>query len=193
MTFTGILLAGGSSSRMGTDKGLVKFQGRRLAEYALDLLSRFCDEILISTAHPEYAAFGFRTIPDQLPGKGPLSGLAATLPHSSNEWNLVLGCDMPYANSALFEFLIEKTGVSLGVVPIHDNLIEPVAAIYCRTAGRLFGNELAMGHYSLYKILLNNDFTFPDTGFLLAEFPFLFKSLNEPDDLVIACPVPGGK
>ena len=114
MAYTGILLAGGSSSRMGTDKGMVEFQGKKLAEYALDLLSRFCDEIIISTGNPEYAGFGFRIIPDQLPGKGPLSGLAATLPLSSNEWNLVLGCDMPYTNSALFEFLLEGMGTSLG-------------------------------------------------------------------------------
>jgi molybdopterin-guanine dinucleotide biosynthesis protein A len=114
--------------------------------------------------------------------------LAATLPRSSNEWNLVLGCDMPYANSALFEFLIGEKGTSLGVIPIHDKLIEPVAALYRQTAGRIFEDELAKGHYSLYKILLDNDFTFPDAGFLLTECPFLFKSMNEPDDLVAGWP-----
>jgi len=64
---TGILLAGGMSSRMGREKGRIKLGNRYLYEYPLQILETCCDEILISTC----------------------------LKHSSNELNVVLSYDMP--------------------------------------------------------------------------------------------------
>ncbi|HPG34509.1 MAG TPA: molybdenum cofactor guanylyltransferase, partial [Lentimicrobium sp.] len=71
---TGIVLAGGKSTRMGTDKGLMIFQGKPLVMYSIDLLSMFCGRILISSNNPEYAKFGYEIIADELPGAGPMAG-----------------------------------------------------------------------------------------------------------------------
>lgn len=186
MNLTGIILAGGKSTRMGTDKGMMFFNGKKLVEYPLDMLRRICNELIISSDNPEYSVFDARIIQDKVPDKGPVSGLASSLLESTNEWNLVLGCDMPFLNMELIEMLIYHSGPEMGIVPGHDRFYEPIAALYHRSMGETFAKELHQGNYSLQAILRSANVKFLPVDSLLVEFPQLFKNINTAEDLKIS-------
>jgi len=182
MLLTGILLAGGKSSRMGNDKGWIPYKGKILAGYSLELLRKYCGEIVISSNNPAYSRFG-RVIQDNEPGKGPLSGLVSAIGESHTDWNLVLACDMPNVNEALVELILANASGNLGVVPMHDEFLEPVSALYHRDAAPVFAKEMSDGNLSLLNILRTNPFVLADTKPLLEKFPLLFTNINLPEDL----------
>ncbi len=184
MHITGIILAGGKSSRMGTDKGLLDFNGKKLIEYPLDLLGQYCDELIISTNNPDYQQFGVTLAGDEILHKGPLTGIVSSMKKSSGEWNMVLGCDMPFIAGALIERLIENLGESGGAVPVHDGFPEPLAAIYHRSLTELFSLALHAGNLSLQKVLQTTHVNLVGTDDLTTQFPRLFSNFNSPEDLL---------
>lgn len=128
---TGIVLAGGKSLRMGTDKGLMMFRGKPLIQYSIDLLGIFCDRILISSNNPAYHIFGYEVVADELAGAGPMAGIASCMQQSRTELNLVLSCDMPLADPVIFQTLLGLTEGVTFVVPLDSiGRIEPLCAIY---------------------------------------------------------------
>lgn len=131
---TGIILAGGRSSRMGTDKGLVQFNGKPLIRYSLDIFLDLCSEILISTNSKGYDHPGVRVVSDIIPDSGPMAGIYSCLLQSTNEINLVLPCDMPFVTADIFRHLLEKIGNSMICVPWHGSgRYEPLCGIYRRS------------------------------------------------------------
>jgi len=95
-----VMLAGGQGSRMGgAGKGLIDYQGRPLIEWGLAVLAPQVGEIVISANRnlERYAAYGYRVLPDTLPGfPGPLAGVFAALDAVTTEWLLVVPCDTPH-------------------------------------------------------------------------------------------------
>jgi molybdopterin-guanine dinucleotide biosynthesis protein A len=180
---TGILLAGGKSSRMGTDKGMMLFRGKKLACYPLDILGKYCQELLISTDNDEYSQFGYPLIYDEIKGIGPMGGISSALRKSSGEWNLVFGCDLPFLNEILVDQLIQNKGESLGVVPVHQGWPEPLAALYHRSLTALLDEAIHEGNYSLHSVLRHYHVTFLPVDGLLLEYPLLFRNFNTRGDI----------
>jgi molybdenum cofactor guanylyltransferase len=185
MNFTGIVLAGGNSSRMGTDKGLMEFEGKKLIEYPLNLLSSFCSEIIISSNNDEYRQFGFPVVADEIENAGPAAGLAAALKASSNEWNLVLSCDVPFVNREAIQYLISFAGGGLGTVPSHDGFVEPLIALYHRSFCRVLESDIRSGNRQMNRIIDHPYITFIDFSPLLENHPRIFDNFNSPGDLKI--------
>ena len=103
----GAVLAGGKSSRMGTDKSLVQLGGVRLIERAVETLRQVCTEVVILGSNPALEIYG-PLVPDLHPGCGPLGGIEAALAHSRLEWNLLLPVDMPFVPTALLRSWIAR-------------------------------------------------------------------------------------
>jgi len=103
----GYVLAGGKSSRMGTDKALLELAGRPLAWHAVKKLRRVCVDVQILTSRPELAEFA-PLVPDMQQGCGPLGGLETALGHSWHEWNLFLPVDMPFLPSAFLDQWVRR-------------------------------------------------------------------------------------
>ena len=183
MKFTGIVLSGGKSSRMGADKGLLKYNGKMMVEYPLELLAKFCDKILISVNSENYNAFGYEIIADEIANAGPAGGIAATLKTSKTDWNIVIGCDMPNLNDVLIQKLIAEVGALDGIVPIHDGMIEPLVAIYHRSIYTHIEKHLKEGRNAIYLILKDLKIKYVDISPLLEEFPNLLSNVNSPKDL----------
>ena len=183
MHITGIVLAGGKSSRMGTDKGLLVYKGKKLVEYSIDLLKGYCNDLIISTNNPEYGQFGIPVHADEFPGKGPAGGLFSAMKGSSGDWNLVLACDMPFLNRPLLDVLLSNLGNCRGVVPVHEGLIEPLAAVYHKSMEVTLTDALKENHLSMHQILKSARVNFLPVENLLIEFPFLFKNLNNLSDI----------
>lgn len=98
-----LLLAGGRSSRMGRDKALIDYHGRRQIDHAAGILSTHCTELFIS-CRPEqeeaYRPAGLPLITDRYLGIGPLGGLLSAQAARPGEAWLLLACDMPMAGHA---------------------------------------------------------------------------------------------
>ena len=106
MEVTGIILAGGKSSRMGTDKGLLKLNGKSMVEYVIDALTEMCSRVLIVSNNIEYRRYGIDVVKDIYEDKGPLGGLYSGLMNSNSQVNICVSCDIPNVNADVFKFLL---------------------------------------------------------------------------------------
>ena len=150
---TGIVLAGGKSLRMGKDKGMVLFRRKPLAQYSIDMLSLFCDRILISSNNPAYTIFGHEVIPDELTGAGPMAGIASCLSQSSTDINLVLSCDMPLADPVIFRTLLGLAEGMTFVVPVDaSGRTEPLCALYKKSSLAIMHKMLAGQNYRMTSL-----------------------------------------
>lgn len=129
----GIVLAGGESRRMSADKAFLKVDGVPLVEHVMRALLAVTDRIIIVTNTPAaYAAYDAVIVTDALDRRGPLTGIYSGLLASTEEYNFIVACDMPYLNPRLISHmsgLVEGYDV---VVPKVQGLVEPLHAIYSR-------------------------------------------------------------
>lgn len=109
MNTTAIILAGGRSSRMGSDKALLELGGLTVLERLIRELETVASRIVIAGGTKAvYERFGKEVVTDRYPGAGPLAGLHAGLESSTTRWNLAVACDTPFANRGLFRALLER-------------------------------------------------------------------------------------
>lgn len=133
MRTTGIILAGGKSSRMGTNKALLELNGRRVIERIADRLGKITDELLIVTNH--FADYEFLKLPmteDRWKGMGPLAGIEAGLSLSNTEYNLVAACDMPFISVELGRYLLSCLNECQAALPQIGGTRHPLFAAYRR-------------------------------------------------------------
>ena len=127
--FTGALIAGGRSSRMGRDKAFLDWQGRPLWEVQLAKLSSVgASELLVCGRREQgFEGDGFRFVQDDVEDLGPLAGLANALKEASHETVLVLAVDMPLVTAELLRELLGKCDglPGRGVVPVVRGRVEP--------------------------------------------------------------------
>lgn len=131
---TGVILAGGQSSRMGSNKALLPYRGGRFIEAIHHLLSELCDDLLLVTNTPEqYDFLPIRMASDLFPGMGALAGIHAALAHSRTSHILAVACDMPYLNPSLIRYLMARRDMADIIIPESAHGLEPLHAIYSRT------------------------------------------------------------
>lgn len=154
MNLTGVILAGGKSSRMGRDKAALLVHGEPLLARQLRLLAELgIAERLVSlragTTPPVPLPADVRILPDTLADAGPLAGLERALAQASRPLVLVLAVDLPAMNPEFLHRLAGAATEGCGVVPLRGGLAEPLVAIYPQTAlaeiqRRLQRRELAL-------------------------------------------------
>ena len=128
---TGVLLAGGNSSRMGRNKALMPLAGQRLVDRALAVLRSVLDELLMVTNSPDlYADLGVRMVPDLVTGKGALGGIHSAIHHAAESHCLVVACDMPFLNAGVLRYLVDQRAGYDVVVPNVNGRPQPLHAVY---------------------------------------------------------------
>lgn len=181
---TGIILAGGKSLRMGTDKALVEINGKPLLQRAIDLCRPLCHDILISTNQPGHTEFGYLTVPDEIKSCGPLGGIYSCLKKSKTDWSFVLSVDAAFVEPAFFYFLTsEKEGFD-AVVPRHESGVEPLIALYHINCLPAITKQLEEGKYKMQDFLKQVNTHFLESQFWAEKYPRIFFNLNCPDDIV---------
>jgi molybdenum cofactor guanylyltransferase len=131
------ILAGGKSTRMGTDKAFVEFEGRTLLAHALALAREVSAGVGIVGSADKFASFASVT-EDEFPNRGPLGGIHAALRASHTDLNLILAVDMPFVCQSLLQYLIaqaRETPEAMAVVPRWDGGWQPLCAVYRRQFG----------------------------------------------------------
>jgi molybdopterin-guanine dinucleotide biosynthesis protein A len=149
----GLVLAGGSSSRMRRDKAALLYQGKSQLDRAVELASRHVAKVFVSvrstqTLEPTRAQR--HLIVDSVKGEGPIVGIrSAMAAHPGFAW-LVLACDLPFLSDAALEQLLadrDPTVLATAFRSTHDGLPEPLCAIWePAAAAALSVYELSGGH-----------------------------------------------
>lgn len=180
--FTAALLAGGRSTRMGRDKAGLLIGGVPLWQRQLATLQALApDEILISgRLDGPCADAGLPIIADDVPGLGPLGGLAALLRRMKGERLLLLAVDLPAMTPVFLESLLAFNGI----VPFLDGHFEPLAAVYPRSVLPLAERCLAESDHSMQHFIRLSVAEGLLTSLPLSEADrVLFQNANTPSDL----------
>ncbi|MNW26014.1 Molybdenum cofactor guanylyltransferase [compost metagenome] len=149
MDITGTVLAGGLSSRMGTNKAELLIEGQTVVQRIASEMGAVASRVIISAQDAEaYDYTGLEIVADLHPRQGPLAGLYAGMRASHTEWNLVCACDMPLLHAGVFQALAacipeqeqahkEQPQPYAGdakslqaIVPRVGGRLQPLAAIY---------------------------------------------------------------
>ena len=188
--FTGALIAGGRSSRMGRDKAFLDWEGRPLWEVQLaKLRAAGASELIVCGRHEQgFAGDGFRFVRDDVENLGPLAGLANALKAASHGCVLALAVDMPFVTVELLRDLLEnrRGPHGRGVIPVVGGRFEALAAVFPASSALMAGSRLAGSDRSLQGFCaealrggLADGWSVP------RKVETLFRSLNSPGDLLI--------
>ena len=130
-TITGIILAGGKSSRMGEDKGFLKLNGKTFMSSIIAALKPIVGEIIIVSNNSEYDVFNLKRVADSMEDSGPLAGLYSGLLHSETENNIVLSCDVPLISTSVLKKLLEGAPSEAEVIQFEsEGKTMPLVAMY---------------------------------------------------------------
>jgi molybdopterin-guanine dinucleotide biosynthesis protein A len=151
---TAIILAGGPSRRMGTDKALLPIGSRCLIEHLYNQLLPWFDGVLISAAETDkYAFLGARVVADEVPGCGPLGGIASGLATSDSEANFVIACDVPAVDMNFVKNMLSEARDCDAVIPRWRRGYEPLFAVYKKSALPAVRSVLAGSGRRIIEIL----------------------------------------
>jgi FdhD protein len=152
---TGVILAGGSSSRMGRNKALMEVEGEPIIAREYRTLAALFHEVIIVTNTPEeYDFLPCRKAADIYTGAGSIAGLHAGLADSKTERIFVVACDMPFISPDLVRLLCDTDVNSDAVVPLNsEGLREPLHAVYHRSMLAKMKDAIENGDKSILHLL----------------------------------------
>lgn len=128
---TGVILAGGPSSRMGRDKALLPWRGATILEEVYRRMTRIFREVILVTNRPEeYPFLPCRKVPDRYVGLGSLAGIHAGLRSAGAPHIFAVACDMPFLDERLIRHLLSLRGEADAVIPVSSLGPEPLHAVY---------------------------------------------------------------
>ncbi len=182
----GVILAGGSSSRMGRDKALLEIEGVPLVVRAARLVEPLVAGVTVVGPPERYAPLGLRVIPDDFAGAGPLGGIATALRHSTSAWNLIVGCDLPFLTASWLDWLIARAVASRDDVLLPETLRggEPLCAMYRASCAARVAAAVARGVRKVTDGLAGLAIQHVAESEWQAIVPgeLLFKNMNTPAD-----------
>jgi molybdopterin-guanine dinucleotide biosynthesis protein A len=153
---TGVILAGGKSSRLGRSKALQIIGAKTLVQWVIDHLAILSSEIIIVTAYgepiPHSSNVRIKVVADVQPGKGPLVGLYSGLMASSGAHAVVVGCDTPFLSTRLLEYMVQARSTLDAVIPRLNNKLEPLCAVYSKTCLHPIRKLLESDELSVLKL-----------------------------------------
>jgi len=130
---TAIILSGGKSSRMGTNKSFLKIGDKTIIERLRDLLqSIFKDVILITNEPDDYQFLNLPIYEDIFRHRGPLAGIHSGLKHSKKNLNFIISCDLPFMTKEMINYLIDYKTDKLITVAKADGFIQQLAGKYSK-------------------------------------------------------------
>jgi molybdopterin-guanine dinucleotide biosynthesis protein A len=184
---TAFILAGGKSTRMGTDKAFVDYDGRTLLARALDLARSVTGDVRIVGSPAKFAAFA-PVVEDIFRDRGPLGGIHAALRASTTELSLMLAVDTPFVSRDFLQYLISQARdaqEAAAIVPRSAEASQPLCAIYRREFADAAENALHAGRnridllFDVVRTRVIRQEELESAGFSSA----IFRNLNTPEEL----------
>lgn len=153
MKATGVILAGGRSSRMKFNKAFAEISGQPVIEMIINKFIKYFDETIIISNEPEpYAHLGPTIFPDVFPRMGPVSGIHSGLYRASYDRIFVLGCDVPFIDMKLVDYMLRVLDDYDSVVPSIDGYLQPLAAVYSQKCLPILTECLETNRVKLVRI-----------------------------------------
>jgi molybdenum cofactor guanylyltransferase len=188
MKLTAVLLAGGESRRMGTEKATIVFNGEPLWQRQITLLRHLGAKKILVSARAErlWRPADTELVLDRPPSHGPISGLTAALARTRTSHLVALGVDMPFITVAQLQDFCHRANAGCGVVPTIGGRAEPLAAVYPVEAYADFTAALTGNDWSLQPLVrrLADEGKVQLVNVAQAEAG-LYRSLNDPQDLTL--------
>ena len=184
----GLVLAGGKSRRMGSDKASLINNGETQLARAVKLLENYLPRVFVSTAkHQDGDSLrsGFENIVDRYDDLGPVAGILSAMDQFPDASWLVLACDLPQIDTATIRFLIESASADVHATAyrsVVDELPEPLCAVYRPSARPVIEKFIEDGYKCPRKMLINSP-----THILTQPVPGALHNINSPDDLTGTC------
>lgn len=183
--FSGVVLAGGKSSRMGTPKAFLKIKNKRIIDIALETLKVFFDEVLIvGDDKDRFSKFKNSIVVEDLVKEcGPLGGIYTGLKAISNPKAFFVACDMPFLHNGLIKRLLDiaKQDASDCIIPYIDERIEPLHGIYSKAMLTVIEGALKGKDYSVAKLLKRCNCKYIEAEKVESSS---FMNMNRPEDLI---------
>lgn len=186
-----IVMAGGQSQRMGSDKAELLIGDKTLLQRVTDIMQQVFPQVLVSVRQP-CAKISLPQVCDAYPDAGPLAGLCAGLTHATQAntpWVFAVATDMPFVKPAMIEYLAQRRSGYQAVVPVAQGNPQPLAAFYSASCLEpiqtiLLGN----GKRSLRAAIEQLKVCYVDESELLGSDDDLrsFMDIDTPQDLIAA-------
>ncbi|MBN2033508.1 MAG: molybdenum cofactor guanylyltransferase [Deltaproteobacteria bacterium] len=183
---TGIILAGGKSSRYGSNKALVELNGIRLIERTVTVMKAVFQEIIVITNTPaDYAFLDLPMVRDLIEGLGPIGGVYTGLETIARNAGFFVACDMPLLKEGLLRHMVDVQEGFDAVVPRMGWMIEPLHALYTKSCLPVIKASIDAHQYQIAKCFQGLHVRYLEKEELLAFDPELisFFNINEPKDL----------
>jgi molybdopterin-guanine dinucleotide biosynthesis protein A len=179
-----VLLAGGKSSRMGTNKALLRFpSGETVIERIISRVRPLCAELLMVTNTPgQYEFLDLPLFPDAYPGASSLGGIYTGLLHAPSNRALVLSCDLPLVNPNLLEHLLALPIDYDLLMPFIAGRQQPLHAIYTRGCLPAMRAQIESGDLKIVRLLDKLHACIVSETDLQPGWLPSFRNMNTPED-----------
>lgn len=182
----GLVLAGGKSQRMGSDKDLFDWHGKAQRYFTADLLENFCDKVFISCRQDQLENFdaNYNALTDTYLNMGPFGGILSALRSDRDKAWLVVACDLPLLDKKSLAFLIENRDIEKVATTYEspfDGRPDPLITIWEPKSYPILLHFLGTANPSPRKVLQNSD-----TLILKPLNPDALMNVNTPEDVEIA-------
>ena len=179
----GYILAGGKSSRMGKDKGMIIYNGKAIIEYIIEQLKPLVNKLVIVSNNFEYEKFGVEVINDLLKDIGPAGGIYTALNHTKEELNFIVSCDMPQINKEAIAFIIKNSTNSQITVPEKGGEIEPLFGVYTKDCLTKWAECIKQREIKLKEMITNFKLNIINTDDNILFNDNFFMNINTNKDL----------
>lgn len=188
--FTLAIIAGGKSSRMGTNKALIDFGGQTLIERIIERTQGLDQQatILITNTPDDYAHLDLPMFPDIVPDSGSLGGIYTALYHSQTSHTIVIACDMPFVSSDVIRVMMQDAETYDVVVPTVEGYPQGLHAIYSNAClepirAKIEAKRLkVIGFYDQMRVKYLDEKALETVN----QDQLAFMNVNTPEDLAIA-------
>lgn len=187
---TGVILAGGSSRRMGENKALLQLGDAPLIEHVIRRVRLVADEVLLITNTPtEYAHLGLPMHADIFPDTGALGGIYTGLTHAAHETVLSVACDSPFLEPKLLTYLVSVLGEYDAVMPYtlsdgDKRTLQTLCAAYSKRCLPLIAAMLEDAELRVHRLpeRAHVQCVTPDVWRLFDPEGLSFFNINTPED-----------
>lgn len=176
------ILAGGKSSRMGTDKGMLLLNGKRLVDHVADTVKSAGLEVTIVSDHADYQTLNYRVIPDLLKGYGPAGGVYTAMKDTRADQLLFCTCDAPSISPDLVRGLLLNGGLADALLVKHQDRPEPFPLLIRRSCLHHWETGINNGVLKMMQLINLNYCRFLDIESDLGLSPDLLANINTPED-----------
>ena len=197
MSVTGVIQAGGRSTRMGGEpKALMTLGGRRIVERVVAAIAREVDDLLVVTNTPDlYAFLGLPMVSDALPDHGSLGGIYTGLLRAPGDAAFTVACDMPFLRADVARLVIARAAEADVVIPRVGDQLETLHACYARACLPAMEARLRAGRLKITGFFDDVRVLEVDEAAIraLADPALVFMNVNTPDELARARAIAGSK